>query len=357
MAAELGAGFSLNRALVQGLISRWSLTRPTRMPCCAHTLRCTCVRRCRRRAWYGTWALSSRFLEAVSFSHAAILNVSNLARECQVERKVAEGYVEVLSDLLLAFTLPVFTRRARRRMTTHPKIYLVDAGLCRSLRPTGPLDRPEELAGAGSGGSGGPAPARLDRLLEPRRHPELLANPCRQRGGLRSCTARAGCTQSRSRAAPPSTHGTSADCGRSRRTIRSRRPCCSTAVRAASRSVACSVCRASRFSVPSLRRGHSRKPSHPCAQHSRAMLLRGPVQVGFEGGHRAPAVAEVEAGHGGGGAAGRIHVDDRGTDFAVGGERCVGVCRIIVGVGPAGGCSRALPGVGARRWPCACPEA
>ena len=83
----------------------------------------------------------------MSFSHAAILNVSNLARECQVERKVAEGYVEMLSDLLLAFTLPVFTRRARRRMTTHPKIYLVDAGLFHSLRPTGPLDRPEELAG------------------------------------------------------------------------------------------------------------------------------------------------------------------------------------------------------------------
>ena len=56
------------------------------------------------------------------------------------------------------------------------------------------------------------------------------------------------------------------------------------------------------------------------------------MQVGFEGVHRAPPVAEVEAGHGGGGAAGRIHADDRGTDFAVGGERCVGVCRIIVGV-------------------------
>ena len=90
----------------------------------------------------------SRFLEAVSFSHAAILNVSSLARECQVERKVAQAYVDVLRDLLLAFTLPVFTRRARRRMTTHPKIYLVDAGLFRSLRPAGPFDRPEELAGA-----------------------------------------------------------------------------------------------------------------------------------------------------------------------------------------------------------------
>ena len=90
----------------------------------------------------------SRFLEAVSFSHAAALNASNVARECQVERKVVTGYLGVLQDLLLAFTLPVFTRRARRRMSAHPKFYLVDAGLFRSLRPVGPFDRPEELAGA-----------------------------------------------------------------------------------------------------------------------------------------------------------------------------------------------------------------
>lgn len=90
----------------------------------------------------------SRFLDAVSFSHGAVLNASNVARECQVERKVVTGYLGVLQDLLLAFTLPVFTRRARRRMSAHPKFYLVDAGVFRSLRPVGPFDRPEELAGA-----------------------------------------------------------------------------------------------------------------------------------------------------------------------------------------------------------------
>ena len=90
----------------------------------------------------------SRFLEAVSFSHAATLNVSNVARECQQERKVVFSHLAVLQDLLLAFTLPVFTRRARRRMSAHPKLYLVDAGLFRSLRPVGPFDRGEDLAGA-----------------------------------------------------------------------------------------------------------------------------------------------------------------------------------------------------------------
>jgi len=147
MAAELGAGFSLEQALAQGLIP---LVVDAADPAVAlRSYAALYVREeVQAEGLVRNVGAFSRFLEAVSFSHATVLNVSNLARECQVERKVADGYVEVLRDLLLAFTLPVFTRRARRRMTTHPKLYLMDAGLFRSLRPKGPLDRPEELAGA-----------------------------------------------------------------------------------------------------------------------------------------------------------------------------------------------------------------
>ncbi len=75
------------------------------------------------------------------------MNASNIARETQVERKTVEGYLEVLEDLLLSFRVPVFTRRAKRELTAHPKLYLFDAGVFRSLRPAGPLDRPEEIKG------------------------------------------------------------------------------------------------------------------------------------------------------------------------------------------------------------------
>ena len=89
----------------------------------------------------------TRFLEAISFSHGAQLNVAAVARECQVERKVVAGYVGILEDLLLAFRLPVFRKRAERATVTHEKLYLFDAGVFRSLRPKGPLDRPEEMDG------------------------------------------------------------------------------------------------------------------------------------------------------------------------------------------------------------------
>ena len=89
----------------------------------------------------------TRFLEAVSFSHAAQLNVSAVARECEVERKVVAGYVGILEDLLLAFRLPVFRKRAKRAAVVHDKLYLFDAGVFRSLRPSGPFDRVGEIDG------------------------------------------------------------------------------------------------------------------------------------------------------------------------------------------------------------------
>ena len=90
----------------------------------------------------------TRFLEAASFSQASPLNVSAVARDCHVERKVVEDYFSILEDLLLAVRVPVFTKRARRAMAAHPKFYFFDAGVFRAIRPRGPLDSPEEIDGA-----------------------------------------------------------------------------------------------------------------------------------------------------------------------------------------------------------------
>jgi len=45
----------------------------------------------------------SRFLEAISFSYGSVLNIAEVARECEVERKTAEGYVSILEDLLISY--------------------------------------------------------------------------------------------------------------------------------------------------------------------------------------------------------------------------------------------------------------
>jgi predicted AAA+ superfamily ATPase len=89
-----------------------------------------------------------RFLETASFSQGQVLNVSNVANEAMIDRKVAENYFTILEDLLIASRLPVFTKRAQRATITHPKFYFFDTGVYRQIRPKGPLDSPEEIDGA-----------------------------------------------------------------------------------------------------------------------------------------------------------------------------------------------------------------
>ena len=90
----------------------------------------------------------SRFLEVIAFFHGSALNMANIARECEIGQKAVEGFFSVVEDLLLAYRLPVFTRRAQRATAKHPKFYYFDTGVFRALRAHGPLDRPEEIEGA-----------------------------------------------------------------------------------------------------------------------------------------------------------------------------------------------------------------
>ena len=147
MAGELGDGFELDTALKQGMLPVvWDSEAPQDV----------------LNSYVGVYIREevlmeglvrslgnfSRFLEAMSFSHGQVLNISNVARECSIGRKTAEGYISVLEDLLLASRIPVFQKRARRATVIHPKFYFFDTGIYQSLRPRGSLDSPEEISGA-----------------------------------------------------------------------------------------------------------------------------------------------------------------------------------------------------------------
>ena len=90
----------------------------------------------------------TRFLETASFSQGEALNISSVARECSVNRKMAENYFDILEDLLIASRVQVFQKKAKRKMSHHPKFYFFDVGVYRAIRPKGPLDSPEEIDGA-----------------------------------------------------------------------------------------------------------------------------------------------------------------------------------------------------------------
>jgi predicted AAA+ superfamily ATPase len=146
MAAEL-PDFDLERALQDGLLPLVVASSDPRDVLSAYAS-LYLDQEVQFEGWVRNIGNFARFLEAMSFSHAQPLNLANVARECEVGRRTVSAYLEVLEDLLLSFRLPVFTRRARRDTSAHPKFYYFDAGVFASLRPKGPLDRPHEIAGA-----------------------------------------------------------------------------------------------------------------------------------------------------------------------------------------------------------------
>lgn len=146
IASELGERFSLEKALNLGMLPLvWEAIDPT------ETLKTYITTYLKEEVMAEGLVRNignfSRFLEVMSFSHGSILTTANIARECAVSRTTTEGYVQILQDLLLGYTLEVFTRRSQRTLSAHPKFYYFDAGVYRSVRPQGPLDRKEELEG------------------------------------------------------------------------------------------------------------------------------------------------------------------------------------------------------------------
>lgn len=89
----------------------------------------------------------SRFLEIASFSVGSPVNTTAIARDAMIGRKTVENYFSILSDLMLGYLLPAFTRHAKRRIISHPKFYFFDTGIFQTLRPKGPADSSDEIGG------------------------------------------------------------------------------------------------------------------------------------------------------------------------------------------------------------------
>lgn len=90
----------------------------------------------------------ARFLEIASFSQGQVLNFSEIARELSLNRLTVAHYFDILEDLLLSMRISAFSQRAKRKVIAHQKFYFFDTGVYSNLRPTGPLDSPQELEGA-----------------------------------------------------------------------------------------------------------------------------------------------------------------------------------------------------------------
>ncbi len=69
-------------------------------------------------------AAFSRFMETATFSQAQLLNVSEVAREWFIERKVVEDYFLILEDLLMSIGYPFFLKK-QKESSLHIKSFFI----------------------------------------------------------------------------------------------------------------------------------------------------------------------------------------------------------------------------------------
>jgi predicted AAA+ superfamily ATPase len=81
----------------------------------------------------------ARFLEIAALSNGSTVNYSNIARECGLSLPTIKTYFQILEDTLIAQFLPVYQKRAKRRVLHTPKFYFFDLGLVNGLLKRGEI--------------------------------------------------------------------------------------------------------------------------------------------------------------------------------------------------------------------------
>lgn len=76
----------------------------------------------------------ARFLQVAALYHAQTVNMSAIARESQVSRDSVRSFFSILEDTLIGFFIPAYSAKIRLREQKHPKFYLIDPGIVRSLK-------------------------------------------------------------------------------------------------------------------------------------------------------------------------------------------------------------------------------
>lgn len=146
LAFELGQDFSIKKALTHGMLPLvWASSEPEEILKSYNAL--YLKEEVQAEGLIRNIGAFARFLETISFSYGSVLNINNISREAEVNRKTVEGFIIILEDLLLAFRLNIFSKRAKRELKSHPKFYFFDVGVFRANRPRGPFDDISDLEG------------------------------------------------------------------------------------------------------------------------------------------------------------------------------------------------------------------
>lgn len=75
----------------------------------------------------------AEFLGIVAKSNGQEINYQSFASDCGVSQNTIKNYFQVLSDTLIGFTVPAYTKTTQRKAITRSKYYLFDIGVRNTL--------------------------------------------------------------------------------------------------------------------------------------------------------------------------------------------------------------------------------
>ena len=146
MARELGSGFDLSSALALGTVPT-VLSSDDPPSALAAYASLYVEQEVRSEGLTRDVGSFSRFLEAAAFSHAATLNVSEVRGSARRADPPSRDTSSCSKTCCWHSVSPSSRGERRGASLRIPRFFYFDCGVFRSLRPRGPLDRPDEIAG------------------------------------------------------------------------------------------------------------------------------------------------------------------------------------------------------------------
>jgi predicted AAA+ superfamily ATPase len=133
IAKELGADFSLTKALDRGLIPAIYFSDDHRDDLRAYAGNYL-KEEIAAEALTRNVSAFSRFLEIAALCNGTMLNFSQVSSDAQVPMSTVREYFHILEDTLLARMLPAWTKSAKRKAISTAKYYFFDVGVARHLQ-------------------------------------------------------------------------------------------------------------------------------------------------------------------------------------------------------------------------------
>jgi len=135
MATELKKKFSINESLRFGMLPRiWGLeNQQERIDYLYSYVESYLKEEIQQEALTRNLPAYSKFLEHMAIRNSQVINLQNLSQQIGVARTTLKGYLEILEDTLLGFSLPSIQLKAKVKEVATPKFYFFDTGVINTL--------------------------------------------------------------------------------------------------------------------------------------------------------------------------------------------------------------------------------